>query len=183
MSTTTSTPAADDVFRDLIRTSQAVRERSSGLEQALSERTHSIVAAWRLGIGARTIAQVTDLTAARISQIVEQELALDDGRRQNRPLSRSVERMNAIPAAHMLKSMINPQNPYDVAIWTMAQHPPERSWTPEELDAEMRIQGWARDRHLKQTLEDLVDERRQIHRGGPGRYQIRDPGEVTDAKR
>jgi hypothetical protein len=157
------------------------------LEAALQQRADAIVSAWRLGIGVRTIAQVTDLTAARIAQIAEQELALDDieGRRlQNRPLSRTVERrMNAIPAAHMLRSMINGGNPYDVAIWTMAQSPPERSWTPEQLAVEMTVHGWPRDPHLEQTLEDLVEQRRQIHRGGPRRYQIGDPEEIANADR
>ena len=182
-----STTTADDVLRELIRTSQAVQGLNRDLEAALDQRADAIVSAWRLGIGARTIAQVTDLTAARIAQIVEQELALDDaeGRRlQNRPLSRTVERrMNTIPAAHVLRSMINPENPYDVAIWTMAQHPPERSWTPEELAEEMLLHGWPRDRHLAQTLEDLVDRRHQIHRAGHRRYQIGDPEDIAGVDR
>jgi hypothetical protein len=177
-----ATLPADEVFRDLVRTSQSVREATSSLDQALQDRSEAMIAAWRLGIGARTIAQVTDLTAARVAQIVEQELADDDAdvrRRQNRSLSRTLERMNAIPAAHMLQWMISPENRYDVAVWTMAQHAASRSWTPEQLAAEMARHGWPPDNQLERTLDELVDTRRQIWRVGPRQYQIAPPQDVA----
>ena len=163
-----------------------MRDAASRLDQALHDRSEAIVAAWRLGIGARTIAQVTNLAAARVARIVEQELADEDAevrRRQNRSLSRTVERMNAMPAAHMLQWMINPENRYDVAVWTMGQHAASRSWTPGQLAAEMARRGWRPDDQLERTLDELVDLRRQIWRVGPRQYQIAPPQEVAQDDR
>jgi hypothetical protein len=88
--TATAAPHANEVFRELVRTSEGVRSLNRDLDGALMDRDAAIVSAWRLGIGARTIAQVTDLTAARVAQIVERALAEElDARRQNRPLSRT----------------------------------------------------------------------------------------------
>ena len=83
-----------------------------------------------------------------------------------------------IPAAHMLQWMINPNDAHNVAIWTMAQSPPERTWTPKELAAEEARHGWVRDPSITRTLEELVDDRRQIWRAGRRRYRIGPPDEL-----
>lgn len=163
--------ASTDVLVRLILAGQRTSALAEHLEAAQHERDDAILDAWSLGVGASAIAEKAGITAARVQQIVEAAGAAP--RRQNRTLSRTLEQMAAIPEAHLPRHLIDDRDPNQIAVWTMAQHL-ARTWTPEQLAAEMNRQGWPRDPDVEGRLDELV-RLRKIHRIGERLYQIHKP--------
>ena len=155
----------------LIAAGRDARALAEQLEVAQRERDDAILAAWSLGVGASAIAEKAGVTAARVQQIADAAGAAP--RHQNRPLSRTLEQMAPIPEAHLVRHLIDNRDPNQIAVWTMAQHK-ARTWTPEQLAAELNCQGWPQERDVEARLEELV-RLRKIHRVGKRLYQIHKP--------
>jgi hypothetical protein len=91
----------------------------------------------------------------------------------NRGLSQRLKNMIPVPEAHLPRHLINHEDPGQIAVWTMAQST-ARSWTPDELAAELERHQWTPGPDVAARLEALVGVGK-IHRVGEHRYQLHNP--------